>query len=62
MPHNISEWFSLLGCITFVYVVVRLAIKIIYRLVCRAIEKKEAQNRDDNYADDSDNGEANDSR
>jgi hypothetical protein len=31
-------------------------------MLCRAIEKKEAQDRDDNYADDADNGEANDSR
>jgi hypothetical protein len=39
-----------------------LAIKIIYRQVCRTVEKREAQNRDDNYADDSDSGEAIDSR
>jgi flagellar biosynthesis/type III secretory pathway M-ring protein FliF/YscJ len=56
MPHTTLDWFSLLGCITAVYIVARLVIKIIYRLVCRAIEKREAENRDDNYADDSDNG------
>ena len=62
MPHTTSDWFCLLGCIAFVYVVVRVAIKIIYRIICRAIEKREAQNCDDNVADESGSDEADDSR
>jgi hypothetical protein len=57
MPHTMSDWFSLLGCITFVYVVVRLAIKVIYRLTCWVIRKIEAQNSEDDRADDPTNFE-----
>ena len=52
MPHTTLDWFSLLGCVAFVYIVARLVVKIVYRIVCRAIEKAEPQNRDDEYAND----------
>ena len=62
MPHTTMDWFSLVGCISFVYVIARLTIKIIYRIVCRAIDETEAQNHEENYPDDSDSNETNDSR
>lgn len=62
MPHTIMDWFSLLGCMTFIYILVLLALKILYRLTCWGIRKIEARKQEDNYADDSDGGEVNDSR
>ena len=57
MPLTTSDSFSLLGCITFVYVAVRLTIKIIYRLTCSGIRKIEDRKQNDNYADDPTNFE-----
>ena len=39
MPYSMTEIFSLIGCIAFLYVAIRSIVRGLYRLVCWAIRK-----------------------